>query len=268
MAQLEKVGELNISYAGYVGGIFYYDLVIELYDEMRRIRLPRYDVMMGWIEIFGLPPQFEWVILGDILPFKKSAALSIDSRLYKETVSYTPDPAALKHIITVERTGEREEAVRFVEDYSKAPKEIVSSTTFTHPGGQYKCEVTKSPVALSELKGETEKFVRTCVKNHGLPDQVWFKHFESGGKLPPIYYHRFFPLIPGLDLNDCAGSVIEVGYLAGESGVDGVHGDWYKRLEVNDKVFYIKESGYTSTEVETEDGLMRIKDTYKKELFV
>ncbi len=261
-----KIGDLNIKYSHFNNGIYYYSVHIDVNGVKRQIVLPRYHQMVGWIEVFGLPPQFEWVILETIGDFDKEAVLTIDGEEFRESVSYRANESEKQHEFTVTREGVFSEQVHCVESYRQAPQLVSLKTNFEHQEGAYVCDYKKSLIDIEDVLDTEQNFVDMILIENKIPDHVWRKHFTAFGKIPPVYYH-FFPLISGLDVSQCSGSVLELGYQAGEEGVDAVHGDWHKLLRINDQSFYIKETGYSSREVTTPNGTERIKDTYRKELF-
>ena len=65
--------------------------------------------------------------------------------------------------------------------------------------------------------------------------------------------------------------MIQLGYLNKEGEeIDRIHGEWYKffMFENDSRLFFIKEGGWSSKEIEIDGKIERIKNTYKKELFL
>ena len=263
---MEKIGALEMHFSHIDDGVYYYQLDISVAGVKRTILLPRYHRMMGWIEAFGLPPQFEWVILEGVPDFSKTARLVIDNEAFEEVVSYTHERAAAMHRTSVTRTGILSESATCTEDYTAAPQAIRVRSDFEHPAGIYTCETAKAAVTEAELSSTEAAFIQKTKVAHGPTETIWKKTFTAAGSLPPVYY-RFFPPIPGLDLTECAGTILEVGYLATGGSVDQAHGSWHKLVDVNGKQFYILESDYSSREIDGSAGKEVIKDTYRKELF-
>ncbi len=264
---MKKIGELSMTFAELRDGVYYSDLLITTEGVTRTITLPRYHPLMGWVEIFGLAPQFEWLVLGDVPAFTKTVALHIDANEFTAQVTYTPKPEKQKHHVEVKRwNDELAETCVFTESYAEAPKHIKMQLDCDHDAGTYTCASTKGLVAVGELHDEEKIFVTETMRTHGETEHIWKKEFVANGSLPPIYY-TFFPPISGVDLTNVTGHIVEVGYMAGDTGVDAVHGTWFKRLVVNDQIFYIFETEYSSKTINTPEGDQVVKDTYKKELF-
>lgn len=59
-------GHLKMKFSHQEKDMFFYDADIDYKGKKVKFLLPRYQPMVGWIEVFGLPPQNEWVILEDL----------------------------------------------------------------------------------------------------------------------------------------------------------------------------------------------------------
>lgn len=267
---MKQIGIIGISFREYRDGIFYYNLDIEIQNKKKNIILPRYDIFLGWIEIFGLPPQNEWVVLRDIENFKKSAVLTVDDEDYNETVTYTHDRDKKKCILETERSsGEMSEQCVWSQTYKNAPHEILNQTSFRHSGGVYTTKWTTSVLGNTELLSKNEvSFVTSHIEDRGKPDVLIKKKLSAAGLIPPLYY-TLFPVEGLLRLDKVEGTMVEVGYLnkKSEFEIDTVHGDWFKRFDAGGHVLYIIESMYSSCDVAVDNKIVRIKNTYRKELF-
>lgn len=264
---MEKIGEMSMQFVEYRDGIYYYDVTTEVEGRIVKMKLPRYHQLLGWIEIFGLPPQHEWVVLADIEPFTKTAELTIDGKSYTETCVYDKNKEKKTHKITLTREGGGlQETVKWTEHYVSAPNNIKHEIRFEHKDGTYECLMHKSLIRPESLDGDAHTFVRDIIEQCGEPDQLWQKIFETKGVLPEIYY-RMFPAVSGVDLTDTQGTAIEVGYLAGKEEIDATHGDWHKLFVLKDVTLQITEDGYISKEVDIEGTPERIKYTYHKNLY-
>lgn len=268
---MKRIGVIDISFRNYENGIFYYDLSVQIQNKKRNVVLPRYNIFLGWIEIFGLPPQNEWVVISDIDDFTKTGDLVIDGRNVKESVTYTADKASFKHTIeTVRETNKDKETHTWTQNYKNAPESITSEGLFKHKEGAYSSHWTTCILkAGEELPHADLAFVENCKSKHGAPSLLIKKEFTASGVLPPLYY-SLFPVDELLDLTEISGSVIEIGYLKKDSTyeIDRAHGDWYKKFDFGEQQLYVFESNYTSCDLKTEAGVKRIKDTYRKELFI
>lgn len=267
---MKKLGTIDISFKELRDGVYYYNLSIIAGSLNRTAILPRYDAFLGWIEIFGLPPQNEWVILRDLPDFTKSATLTVDGVDILETVKYERDAARKTHRLDTTRTsGEIKETCTWTQDYTDAPHNIQSRTTFDHPQGTYTASwqtavlndtSTLTPVELA--------FYQKVVVERGTPDIIIKKTFNAKGIPPPLYY-SLLPVTEIIDLADSTGSLIELGYLKKDSPhkVDQVHGDWFKRFDIGEQIFHIIESNYSSCPVEVDGVETQVKNTYRKGLY-
>lgn len=266
---MKKIATLDISFREYKDNICYYNVLVEMQQEKIHIVLPRYHTFLGWIEIFGLPPQNEWVVLDDINPFTKIGELVVNEQAITETVRYTKNIS--EHAIHTTRTlGEQSEDCVWTQNYAEAPTNIASIVTFTHDQGtyetQWKTEVLENQSLLTQSQSD---YVAEVTKTLGQPDLLIRKTFATTGVIPPLYY-SLFPIHNLLQLEEMNGSVIEVGYLDtnSEHTIDTVHGRWSKQFDFGNKKLYIHETNYSSRQIETSEGLEQIKDTYRKELFI
>lgn len=268
---MKQIGEINIKFKNADCGVHYYDVLVRIGEKERRIVLPRYDIMLGWIEIFGFPPQHEWVVLADIKSFSKKATLLIDGEHISEKVDFNLNKKEGVHeIITTREIGTLKEVFTWIEDYTDAPKLIKNSGVFKHNDGTYAYVAEKSIVALEDLERVHKKqknFVEDIISTHGKPDVLWQKTFTAKGTLPHLFY-KMFPIEDSVDLSDMQGSIIEVGYLekSGED-IDRVHGNWYKLLTIGAERFFIEEGNYAPATIEIDGKKQHIKGTYTKKLF-
>lgn len=267
---MKKLGVIDISFKELQDGIYYYDVSVTIGPETRTVVLPRYDVFLGWIEIFGLPPQNEWVILSDLSDFTKSATLTVDGVTILETIHYKKDIQGKTHRLdTIRSCGDTTETCAWTQDYTNAPHRILNHTTFNHPGGSY--DATWETAVLNDTSTLTEAeldFYQKITAERSAPDVIIKKTFTAKGVPPPLYYN-LFPIHEIVDLTEISGSLVELGYLKKNSPhtVDQVHGDWFKRFDNGEQVLYITESNYSSCPIMVNGKILHIKDTYHKELF-
>lgn len=267
---MEKLGTIDISFKEHRDGVYYYNVSIAINQETKNIVLPRYDPFLGWIEIFGLPPQNEWVVLGDLPDFTKSATLTVDGVNILETVKYKHDRNGKTHCLETTRASDSaDESCTWTQDYSDAPDSILSRTTFTHPKGNYEASWKTAVLTdASTLTPAELDFYEQVTVTRGTPDLIIKKTFAAKGTPPPLYY-SLFPISGTVELADISGSLIELGYLKKDSPheIDQVHGDWFKRFDIGDQVFHIIESNYSSRALEVDGVETRIKDKYRKKLY-
>ncbi len=285
---MKTLGELSMEYKKVENGIIYYDLQVEIEGRKKEILLPRYHAFLGWIEIFGFPPQNEWCVLKQLNPFEKKAKLKIDKDSFEEIVIFNPDFNNKMHsIITIREGNNLYEYFQWFENFSKAPEKIEGIGIFTHNKGVYRYSYTKKGIEPSkygkfeidilkflnreELPSLVKEKVEEILEDKGKPDSIWTQRFEAKGALPLIYYKMFPTNVLDLDLEDCRGNMIQLGYLnKEESEIDKVHGEWYKffMFENDPRLFFIKEGNWSSIEVEINGKKERIKNTYGKELYL
>jgi len=278
---MEKIGELLMEFKKVENEILYYDVKVLINKKETKIVLPRYHPFLGWIEIFGFPPQHEWCVLKRLKPFKKEAKLKINGKTFKEKLIFNSDFKNRMHsIITLRKNDEEFEYFHWFEDFSKAPKKIKGIGIFAHNNGIYRYWYLKKGIEPNKENKKISKFLKenklpsTVMKEvtkifeyKGNPSSIWIQKYKAKGALPPIYY-KMFPLRE-LNLKDCKGKTIQLGYLNKEGyEIDKVHGEWYKFIILNHKTFFIKEGSWSSKEIKVNDKKERIKNTYKKELFV
>lgn len=268
---MKKRGTIDISFNRYQDGVYYYEVNVTIDDRTIEILLPRHHTFLGWIEIFGLPPQQEWVVLEDLPDFTKTGALRIDGNEGTESLRYTHNKDRSLHSLEIiRRLGRQEEVVVWQQDYQNAPEVITNTSQFTSEKGVYTSEWQTKVIDMPETLVKTERdFYDQVVITSGVPDILIQKTFVGHGIVPELYY-QMFPLANIIDVRDVTGSVCELGYLQKDSQhkVDRVHGDWHKLFTINDRQFVVKESNYSSRTIGTEAGEERIKDTYRKELFI
>lgn len=249
------------------GDIFYYHVDIDYKSEHVKIRLPRYAPMVGWIEVFGLPPQNEWVVLDSTEKLKKKGVLTIKQkgRAFKinETINITTDSKACWRVIRLERSsGKVFENQLCVEDWSclQDQRAIKKYLFFEHSKGTYfvTLECIKNP-KLNILSVKERRYLDTIQKERGKSNEVWLKKFSANGVPPPLYY-KIFPFWKN-NWKRGDGRALEIGYEKEMS-----HGDWYKLFTLGTQHFEIKEDGWGSRRVTCQGKQIRIKDTYRKSI--
>ncbi len=283
---MKPLGRLFMRFKTCKDGVLYYEIDVEIKGEKKKLLVPRYHAFLGWIEIFGLPPQNEWCVLKQLKPFEREGTLKIDGEELKERVIFNPDFERKMHsIITVRKGSGDYEYFQWFEDFSRAPGKIEEAGIFTHSNGVYRyfCrkEGSKSGredelaperfLRREKLPISVEEKIREISEDKGRPDSMWLKNFEAKGALPRIYYKMFPTEVLDLNLENSAGKVIELGYLNKSGGeIDRVHGEWYKffTFEKDDRAFFIREGEWSSTEAEIDGRKERIKNTYGKRLFL
>ncbi len=266
---MREIGKLEMKLKEVKKGVGYYNVRVEVLGKKVKFLLPRYHPFLGWIEIFGLPPQHEWCVLKQLEPMRERAILEVGNKRYEESLNFQPYPEGEMNFISIFRKeigGKTFEHFHWVEDYSGAPKEVIEHGLFQHDDGIYVYTLEKGVV--KEVKGKLQKeFVDQVVKEHGETSQIWLKKFGCMGKVPPVYY-QLFPTLEVLskrELERCKGWGLEIGYLVKEGEeLDKVHGNWYKLFKIGDKLFYVEESSYGSRKV---DGVLW-KNTYCERLYI
>ncbi|MEM9337072.1 MAG: hypothetical protein AAGA35_04425 [Patescibacteria group bacterium] len=267
---MKKVGDIAIRFKEYKDGIYYSDVQVDILGQQKNICLPRYHQFLGWIEIFGLPPQQEWVVLDTLPNFSKAAELFIDGEKFTETMEYEHQLEKKQHHITLTRTnGSTQEEATWIQNYQEAPDNIQSTVTFEGADGNYITSWTTNVISDETTLTNTEtNFLNRFSSNSRKPDVLIRKDFTAEGVVPDLYY-QLFPIDNMLSLEQIDGSIFEVGFLQKDSKhkIDTLHGDWFKLFSAHGKTFEIHEHGYSSKEIEVEGERKIVKDTYRKELF-
>jgi len=230
--------------------------------------IPRYHAFLGWIEIFGLPPQHEWCILKDLKSFKKNAKLVVNNITFDESIEFYKDKDT--HFVAVYRSNE-DIFENFYWYKNTSSNGIKEEGYFEHSNGIYIYRVKKKMIKkVKALDSRQRRFFEEITKKEGNPDVIILKNFKAKGTKMPIYY-LLFPTLEVLDTKDienCKGWLLEIGYLnkIGDE-IDKVHGRWFKLIHVNDKCFFVVEGNWSSTVVEVDGIRERVKKSYSKELY-
>src|SRR3989344_1044579 len=258
-------GELTIQFLKQVGDLFYYKVLIEYKKEKIEFVLPRYAPMVGWIEIFGLPPQNEWVVLdGNDYSKKQTSDFVIiqngKKSIIKENLSISTDDKNGWRLIDYKRKlGGIYENQTCFEDWStfETTGKIEKRMLFKHSEGEYFVTLTgiKNP-DNSLLSKQQQKYSQKVTQKQGKSSEVWLKQFNVHGNPLPIY-NKIFPFWKHL-WKQSQGSIIEIGYEKEMS-----HGDWYKLFEAGNEVYEIFEDNFTSLDVIYKGKKIKIKDTYR-----
>jgi hypothetical protein len=263
-------GILDITYKNKKGDIFYYDVTITFGKKKVTFVLPRYKPMVGWIEVFGLPPQNEWVFLEDSASYWKKTTpftFTVDKKVFrmKESLEVFPD---YKHnrrsLELVREIGKEKEVQTYEEDWSKMEREgkITKRSIFKGGTGHYFVdeEAFLNP-SLKTLSSVEKKFVEIIKKKHGNPTLgIWVKHATMRGAYPKIY-QQLFPFWNNSILQAKEVRTIELGYEISKG-----HGDWYKLFEIGGQLYEIEEDNYTEREEVYNGKKVSIKNTYRKKI--
>lgn len=266
---MKLLGEIHKSFDRQEGNVSYYRMVVAWGGEEKIIDLPRHHQALGWIEIFGFPPQHEWVVLDSFEPFESRATLKIDGKSIEETMSYTPRADKKEHYIKVERkSGAEDEVFEWTENYSKTPK-IIDTGVFTHKKGKYSYKTEKNildPRDLNTLTKIEIQYYENKKKELGEPSLIITKDCKAGGTPPPIFSEMFF--VDKSDIADCSVRSLELGYLNKEgSDLEKAHGDWYKLFDLNGELFEIQEKCGEFREEIVDGKPVEIKDSYTKTIY-
>lgn len=263
-------GYLKIKFSHQKKNIFFYDADISYNDKKVRFILPRYQPMVGWIEIFGLPPQNEWVILEDLgKHWQKESGIIIYQGAkeikIKEKIEVFNNYKNGWRIIKFDRkAGDLLERQICLEDWlllGTAERRIRKQMVFNHSEGVYYATIDafKDPEKKS-LSPIQSAFLEKVIKEKGKPTLgVWLKKFSCHGDPLPIY-GKLFPFWENT-WNNAEGGLLEIGYEK-----EMMHGDWFKLFEAGSKRFEIQEGGWTSREVVWQGKKIRIKNTYEKKI--
>ncbi|RLJ02835.1 MAG: hypothetical protein DRP11_02535 [Candidatus Aenigmatarchaeota archaeon] len=275
---MKRIGTLDMKLEKVEEGILYYRTDISISGRKTSALLPRYHPFLGWIEMFGFPPQHRWLVLKSMKPFERSAKLVVNGEKFDEAIRFNTSPLTREHLISVHRENrDMFEDFHFYENYSNVPEEVIARGYFSHSDGIYtylsresgfdseRLNLQEPPLDLIEAQ---EHFIETMIGKYGEPDSIWLKEFSASGVKPPLYY-RIFPADDLFEVEAANGWILELGYLNKEGDeIDRIHGEWHKLMSVNQKLFYVKEGGWKSKNVEINGENVRVKDRYNKELFI
>ncbi len=270
MKETKWDGVLDITFKNSKGDVFYYDVSINFSRNKVKFTLPRYHPMVGWIEIFGLPPQNEWVFLdNEQKAWHKTTPFNFEVNgmkfKMKETLEVFPDLVNNRRSLELRRTiGKEIETQWYEEDWSKMSSEnrITKRSVFKHSGGHYFVdeEMFFNPT-LEMLNKKQKSFVENIKKKHGNPSMgIWLKRSKMSGSYPPIY-SQLFPFWKKNILNAKCVESVELGY-----EITQAHGDWYKIIEIAGKVYEIEEDNYTERDEIYKNKKVSIKNTYRKKI--
>lgn len=263
-------GILDITFKNKKGDIFYYDVSIHFGKKKVKFTLPRYHPMVGWIEVFGLPPQNEWVFLGnEKKSWRKTAPFyfQVNDKKFKmkEVLEVFPDFINNRRSLELTRIiGKEVETQWYEEDWSKMATEnkMTKRSVFKHSGGHYFVdeEIFFNP-SIEILNPKQKSFVESTKKKHGNPSMgIWLKRSKMSGSYPPMY-SQLFPFWNKNILSAKYVESIELGYEIAQA-----HGDWYKIFEIAGKVYEIEEDNYSEREETYKSKKVSIKNTYRKKI--
>ncbi len=263
-------GTLEITFKNQKEDIFYYDVSVNFGKKKVKFILPRYHPMVGWIEVFGLPPQNEWVFLdNERKSWRKTTPFyfQVNDKKFKmkETLQVFPDFKNERRSLELIRImGGKTETQWYEEDWSKMATEnkMTKRSVFKHLEGHYFVdeEIFFNP-SIETLNLEQKNFVGAVKKKHGDPTLgIWLKRSAMSGQYPPMY-SQLFPFWSKDILEAKYVESIELGY-----EISQAHGDWYKIFEIAGKIYEIEEDNYTEREELYKGRKVNIKNTYRKKI--
>jgi len=243
----------------------YYDVVVSSGRKRVEIELPRYHPMIGGIEVFGLPPQNEWVVLTPHKnPFVGKGVIKVknDKKIakIKERIEIvTNEEDAWRFVERDWHLGKKFERQLYFEDWSqmKAAGCNQKRWVFVHSNGMYVVSVLghMNP-ALKLLTKKQKEFLEKIKAERGKPTDTWLKQVNTNGTPPPLY-KQLFPFWKTQLEN--VGSVFEIGYEKELS-----HGDWYKFFDFGKQCYEVQEDNWTSKSIQWKGKSTKIKNTYRK----
>jgi hypothetical protein len=198
----------------------------------RELEIPRYAPWTGWIEIFFLHPQEEWVELTGLRKFKGRLEGNANGLAFDETIEISRDARKGVLEIRVDRSfqdGRFERGV-YLESWGPVTKSVWYSK---HDTGHLATHFTK--YLVERVPRAYKGFVEAASQRarHFREFQLWVKEFQSFGGLPS-WKSELAPLSVS-----SSGSSIEAGFLY----IKG-HGDWFKYFEYDGTKLLIIEEGF------------------------
>jgi hypothetical protein len=244
--------------------------------------LPRYHTFLGWIEIFGLPPCNEWVLLEDFKQLEKEFEGEIKGEKYSESLKIE-DKGPIGTWIELKReSGKMEEEHQAIElEYSETSTSgSMALFNIDHSKGEYSARINRQIAENSEevdkikerLDKEEGKYLEARLEEEGNPSLVVFKKAEVYGSAPPVY-QKMFPFWNKKEFNNSEIRILEVGYMDkgdSEEDIDNLHGRWYKLFSFEDfdhNQLEIREGNWQSTEIHFQGEKTHTKDHYEKHLY-
>lgn len=278
----EKIAEISIDLEESRNNVMQYR-VRSTGEKETEFELPRYDIFLGWIEIFGIPPFNEWVVLDRFDKLEKNFSGMVNGRKYSESIT-VEDHGVTGTVIELEReSGDAWERHHVREmDYVKASTSGgVALFEVDHSRGEYSARLVRTIAQesqdieeLREKLGERErKYLDRVTEENGEPSIVVLKEATVDGTTPPVY-RRFFPFWEKKEFDESEVRSLEIGYMDrgdNETGIDELHGGWYKLFSLEDfdhSHLEIREGNWKSTDVEFEGEEQTTKQHYEKHLYI
>lgn len=251
-------------------------------EKQTEFDLPRYDTHLGWIEIFGLPPYNEWVLLKEFEQLNKNFCGKINGENYSENLKIEDRGPAGVQIQLERKSGGAEETYRITELDATESSASESAALFhvDHSDGTYDARIDRRIAQesgeLEDLKQELNEKERDYIENiismEEEPDIAVLKKAQVNGETPAVY-RKMFPFWERTEFENSEIRVIELGYMEygdTDSEVDKLHGRWYKLFSFQDFDYdqlEIREGNWRSTEVELEGQKQNTKQHYEKHLY-
>ncbi|MFB6100685.1 MAG: hypothetical protein ABEK16_05415 [Candidatus Nanohalobium sp.] len=251
-------------------------------EKETKFDLPRYDAFLGWIEVFGIPPYNEWVLLDEFDGVEKNFSGDINGEKYSESLSIQDrGPAGIQLNLQREMSDLQEE-YRVVElDFSPMKtNDSMALFEVDHSEGEYNARLTRQ---LAQEKGEIEdlredltdeelEYLDDVIDEEGEPSIIVLKEAEVDGSTPPVY-QKMFPFWNTTNFENSGIRALEIGYMDygdNETDVDKLHGRWYKLFSFDNFDYdhlEIREGNWKSTIAELDGETIRTKDHYEKHLY-
>lgn len=278
-----KLGKLTLDLADSQPGENTLQYRVKSSGEMEtEFDLPRYDVFLGWIEVFGIPPYNEWVLLNEFDEVEKSFSGEINGEGYSESLSIEDrGPAGIQ--INLHRETADSEEEHQIRELNYSPVSTSGSMSLfevDHSSGEYNARLTRQieqgkgeiEDLREELTGEEAEYLDEIIDAEGEPSIIVLKEAEVEGSTPPVY-QKMFPFWNTTEFKESEIRALEVGYMNygdNETDVDKLHGRWYKLFSFDDFDYdhlEIREGDWKSTRAELDGETIRTKDHYEKHLY-
>ncbi|MFB6116195.1 MAG: hypothetical protein ABEK10_01670 [Candidatus Nanosalina sp.] len=257
--------------------VMIYSVEAEVEGEETRFELPRYDTHLGWIEVFGLPPFNEWVLLREFQYLNKSFSGQLNGENYSESIE-VEKKGVTGHRINLQRTMEDEEEYYNIRTFETPQGNTDSIFECINSRGVYTAAITKKEINnpdegdLKILGEEQRKYAQKIFEKEGQPDKLTLKKSRIDGPTPAIY-RKLFPFWDKEEFDDSQVISVELGYLNqgdNKTELDKAHGDWFKLFqfqEFDHSMLEIREGNWRSTTDWFKGDRKNTKEHYEKHLY-
>lgn len=280
----EPIGELvlNLPEHPIKDGTPYYNIQCSVKDKHINLEIPRYHTHLGWVEIFGLPPFNEWVILEDINKLNGEFEGELGEGKFSESIQLYQSSTVSEIELQREYQGKKETAktLKTNQTFDELNSSI-SITNWRHTSGtcssHLKALFAETDRERDQIKNraspEHRKYMEEILEEEeDLPDSVVLKKAVINGETPAVY-RNLFPFWNTTNFSNMEVEIIELIYREygdNQKDIDSFHGRIYKLFSFEDfdhDHLEIREGNWKSTEIEFQGQKTTTKEHYEKHLY-